>query len=561
QLMNYHEHLPGFALGLEKKVLTKTNYTFTSLIRPNTYTGMMHQLSSFISNPKTLLNYQGSLLQTTGYKESTFYRHDASLTRNIWFFKAGIRSQWENNKTFIPDSSLLAKNSQWFYENELFVTNPDTSAVQYKFFYRTRTDYLPDKDVFQKNNQSMDYGLNFQYIPNTVHQWKADLIFRTLNPNVRQTSVHNSSTAINTRIDYKTRIRQGVIQSGLFYESSGSMERRMEFRYVEVPAGQGLYVWNDYNDNNIQELDEFEISPFPEEAGFIRIFIPGNEFIPTYRSTVNHSVVINPAIIWKEKKGWKKIAGRFYNRLNYRIEKKTQSVANAESMNPFIVDPNDTSLLALNSDIRNSVMFNRTNAIYSLEYTIHQNRSKNLMSNGFEFRERFTNIWRGRVKLNRFVGFDFDVQYGDKSSESEFFLQRNYDLDFQNYQAGVTYQMNRNVRFNLEVGYNQQKNSSEKGGQKADIWNTQLQSRLGFPGQGRMEVRYRISQIHFPFDPNTPVAFEMLQALKNGINHLWHFNWQHNINQYLQLNINYNGRKPPDVSAIHTGTVSLRALF
>ncbi|MFP4289200.1 MAG: hypothetical protein ACLFQS_08060 [Bacteroidales bacterium] len=561
QQMKYQEHLPGFALGLEKKGLTKTNYTFTSLIRPSAYTGMMHQLSSLISNSENLLDYKGSLLQTNGYKESTFYRHDATLARSIWFFKTGVRSQWENNKIFVPDSLVLATNSHWFHETEFFVTNPDTSSVQYKLFYRTRTDYLPDREVFAENNHAGDYGFNFQYIPNTVHQWKVDFVYRTIHSNSELTPNQNSSKAINSRIDYQTRINQGVLHSRLFYESSGSMERQMEFRYVEVPAGQGLYIWNDYNNNSIQELDEFEISPFPEEANFIRVFIPGNEFTPTYRSTVNHSVVLNPAVLWREEKGWRGIAGKFHNRLNYRIEKKVQSLPNAESMNPFAVDPSDTSLVALNSDIRNSVMFNRNNAVYTFEYTVHQNRTKSLMSNGFEFRERFTNIWRGRVNLNRFLGFDFDVQHGAKSSESAFFLQRNFNIDFQNYQAGVTCQMNRNVRFKLEAGYNQQKNSGDYGGQKADIWNTQIQSRLGFPGQGRMEIRYRLSQIHYPFAQNTPVAFEMLQALKNGINHLWHFNWQHNINQYLQLNINYNGRKPPDVAAIHTGTVSLRALF
>ncbi len=320
--VKYHEHLPGFALGLEKKGLTKTNYNFTSLIRPNLYTGLMHQLSSIISNPENLLDYQGSMLKTNGYKESTFYRHDATLARNIWFFKAGVRSQWENNKIFMPDSLLLAKNSHWFHETEFFVSNPDTSSVQYKLFYRTRTDYLPDKETFAEDNHARDYGFNFQYIPNTVHQWKVDFVFRSIDFHTGQPSNQNNGTAINSRIDYQTRIKQGVLQSRLFYESSGSMERQMEFRYVEVPAGQGIYIWNDYNDNNIQELDEFEISPFPEEGSFIRVFIPGNEFIPTYRSTINHSVVLNPAILWREEKGWKNIAGKFYNRLNYRIEKR-----------------------------------------------------------------------------------------------------------------------------------------------------------------------------------------------------------------------------------------------
>ena len=59
----------------------------------------------------------------------------------------------------------------------------------------------------------------------------------------------------------------------------------------------------------------------------------------------------------------------------------------------------------------------------------------------------------------------------------------------------------------------------------------------------------------------TPVAYEMLEGLQPGSNSTWRLLIQKNLTDYLDINLNYQGRKSENSNAIHTGNVQLRAYF
>jgi len=60
---------------------------------------------------------------------------------------------------------------------------------------------------------------------------------------------------------------------------------------------------------------------------------------------------------------------------------------------------------------------------------------------------------------------------------------------------------------------------------------------------------------------NSAVAFQMLEGLQPGTNYTWNLNFQRKITSYLDINLNYLGRKSETSKAIHTGTIQLRASF
>jgi hypothetical protein len=53
----------------------------------------------------------------------------------------------------------------------------------------------------------------------------------------------------------------------------------------------------------------------------------------------------------------------------------------------------------------------------------------------------------------------------------------------------------------------------------------------------------------------------MLEGLQAGKNYTWNLLFNRKLNSFLNLNLNYLGRKSERSKIIHTGNIQLRAVF
>jgi len=60
---------------------------------------------------------------------------------------------------------------------------------------------------------------------------------------------------------------------------------------------------------------------------------------------------------------------------------------------------------------------------------------------------------------------------------------------------------------------------------------------------------------------SSPVGFQMLEGLQPGKNFTWSLLAQKKLTKFLDLNLNYFGRKTETSKTIHTGNVQLKAYF
>ena len=511
----------------------------------------------------TKINYRGVLTQTSGFETTNFFRHKSDISKDINWLRVGFIDEFEQNKFYFDQTDSLLGNSYQFYDWKGYVSNVtgNQNSNQFEIYFRQRSDKLRRANVLSPATTSEHYGISLGIINNAKHKFKTRFEYRKLKiVNDSVTSVLPDETLLG-RVEYSLKALKGFISSSTFYEIGSGQELKKQFAYVQVQAGQGIYAWNDYNDNGVKEINEFEISAFPDQADYIRVFTPTSEYVKTYTNQFNQSLNIRPSAIWQQKKGFRKLLCHFSNQSSLRIDRKTNAESGNTAYNPFITSINESALVALNSSIRNTIFYNRSNPKFGLDYTYKKIDGKSLLTSGFDSRSINQHELRIRWNLNRKFTFISFQEIGSKSNSSDYTTGRNYLLNVLSVKPKFSYQPNTAFRVSILNETTKKENTIDLGGEVAEIIDVGAELRLNKATKGSLTVLVNYIAIKYDGDVNSSLGFEMLNGLKNGSNFTWTVNFQRTLANNLQISLNYLGRKSTSNQAIHSGGIQVRAFF
>lgn len=534
-------------------------YGVNGFVQPDVYQGLKQeytiQSSQFLET-----NIMGSYLRSSGAINSRFYRHKASVKKELSnTFQLGYLDEVEINRFEQGDS--LAFGSYAFYDYQFFIANADSTINRFKLFYRERIDLGLFQNELTQAARALNPGLEVSLIKSTNNQFIFRTNYRklTINPNVASTQ-QPDNTLLN-RVEYRARWLNGGITSNFFYEFGSGLELRREFAYIEVPAGQGIYYWVDYNDNGIKELDEFEIAQFPDQAIYIRVTTPSSSYIKVFSTQVSEVLAINPKSFLTSKSKWIGFINRFNLQTSLRTERKTTLEDVWDNLNPFLITIPDSSLQSINNSMRQSVFFNRINPKFGLEYTYLQLNTKSLLFTGFDERNRVQHEYKLRYNFDNSNTVLVTVEQEQKYNKSDFAPSRTYDLDIVNYGLKWIYQPTTFVRVALNGNYKEKQNDPVLSNDQLYMTEFGIEGKFNKLKKGTINLQVKYININYNGETYSPLAYEMLESLQNGNNMTWTASFQQNFANNLQLTINYSGRKSQDNPTVRIGGVQLRAFF
>lgn len=530
-------------------------YKFEKLDFSNAFSGSRHVVEAQVKLNKFTIRNQGSFLKSEGdYAESQFSRNNLQVKYNFGKNWVGASQRFEDNHETIKSTGQLSLLSQRFSEYGAFIGRGDSTKVFVELGYLGRVNDSLQGGVLERVNRSNSYYLKSQLIKNERRNLSVFVNYRRLQ---FEDDALGSEPSLNSRFLYSDRFFGQLLALTSAYETTSGTIPQQEFTYIEVEPGQGIYTWNDYNNNGIQELQEFEIAPFPDQARYVRVFLPNQVFRKTHQNKFSVSLTFNPAQ-WQNKNGFLKFLSLFYDQISYLSERKIEREGENFDFNPF--NSSDENLLGLNSSFRNSLYFNRGKQDHSVTYTTLFGQSKSLLNVGSQENSNFSHQLQYAHLVQKTWLFNMSLQTISTESESENYETKNFEIDGYKIQPKISYLFNKNASW--DIFYERQQKDNQINAREAlsqDRFGTSFTyaSEKKFTANGEFSL-YRNA---FEGDPLSPVAYTMLEGLQPGQNLTWRLLLQKNLTQYLDVNVNYQGRKSETSKSIHTGSVQLRAFF
>lgn len=542
-----------FSLLNEWKNSAFINYRINYLDEEQHYKGLKNDLDFGLKKGKFNTEGKFSHLNTEGSFENTKF-----IRGNILAERLGEKGSWgiggsmEHNERKFNESQLFDLSS--FSWKEVFVQKKIGDSAQTKLLTKV---YFRDNDSIRNNRlDNMNHILGLmtesQIIKTEKTQLNALVHYRKFFYQNQDLGHSGNQDFVVGNILYNQQLFRNGMRLQAFYELGNGQEAQREFQYIRVTDGQGIYRWTDYNGDGIQQLDEFEVAEYADLAQYIRIYTNTVRYLPSNKNKLQLALFVNPSVIFSSENA-------FLKRWNFNLSLLSQnSFLKGERvlvLNPFEREENQ---ILKNQNFLATAQFNPTeksgwNGNYRFTSSDHLINA-NFSNEESRRNSHFVNLgyW-----FNKNLRADWENSFSQIENASQMFASRNYQLDNFETRPKITYKFTEIMQAELSSSL---KNKMRIDGDE-QLKAFEIMGSLQWEKQ-KTSIRGNFSFINNEFTGQSfsIIGNQMLDGLKPGKNQVWSVFLQQNLNSFMMLNVNYEGRNSGD-RAIHIGSVQVKASF
>lgn len=576
------DHILQTEIGLKNQKNSLISYKFNTRNRGNQVNGWQ-QIGELKHETKRLLLQANAFFLKSDQDtlQSAWQRWQASLAYKTRYFIPTYRWEGDQNAVSVLKNDSVLQSAMHFTGHTFGIKSIDKARIKYDISYNIRQDQAPLEGRLQNYLQAETWTFSTFHESLKKRTLSLTAVYRKAILNEKFAQNNRGGENLQGRLDwggeYKIRRRtkggkaEGqkettpqpstpqpflILNTNLNLTTSTGQELQREYYFIPVPVGQGTHAWRDDNGNEAQELNEFYIALNPDERQYAKIFRPTSNYISAYTQTLNYNL---KWIIPPQKS--KKSVGDFSGLLIWTATRRFTENNILARLLP-LVTLSDTSILAEQSSLRKTVFFNRNSLNYGGELTYLNSKQKQLLTNGFEARQRQELKLSWRNSLSAKWNFQTNGTLAQVVNNSDFLQNRNFEVQSFSLFPELTYQANTTQR--IKFGYQFSQKVGKNVGESAlptQVHQVSLEGQYSKLSRRTITFNGRFLQISYTGEQNTPLAYELLEALRTGSNFTWNMNWQERLQNGLQISFIYEGRKSPNTQLIHIGRAQVGLLF
>jgi hypothetical protein len=556
------DHLINVIAGIVKDPANQINYNLSIREKGSNVNGSQQRITATKTLGRLQITSDAFVLRNSrGDARSAWERLSVNTSYHTKYLIPGYAYAVDKNKVFAAETDSVVGTAMNFSEHKVYLRSSDTATTKFHAEYSIRDDNAPREGRMERSSiaRTANAGLNTR-IRN--QELALAMTYRNLENLMPGQESLNERTVMG-RLDWNAEFLQRHIKSELTFTSATGRELKREFRFIKAyTPGQGTHEYlGDLNNNEIQELDEFVESVNPAKKDYIKIFVPTNEYVRAYTNNLNYRLNITAPRMWISEKGWKGFIARFSNISSWTSDKKITSDDVLDRFVPFRSIA-DEELLSIQQQLRSGFFFNRTNPRYGLDFNIVRGTQKQLLTNGFEIRQNQEERFNSRVNIKRVFNMQTALVHNMRGNQSDFLSNRNYTIESYRAMPELAFQPIDKLRLTGMLSYAQKKNIySAESNERATFSEAGLDARITKVSVRTINANIKYIRIAYVGEINSPLGYEMLEALRPGNNYTWSINWQQRLANGLQITINYEGRKSEQINVIHIGRMQVTALF
>jgi|GEM_PF-2439850 len=479
--------------------------------------------------------------------------------------KIGISGyKYASNKHNFSLNAIEIRNSRLsnFDAHTFYFKSADTSKIKYDIAYTFRSD----EQTLNTDSVLTSYAntLTLSTSKKSRHgRFRFNLNLRELN--ILNGDTYSQENTLNGQGNWYQKFFKNTLVQEVRFSTGTGRELKRDFVFLPVANGTGTHTWRDNNNNDIQELDEFYEAIMPDERNYAKFFVPSNEFVQVYSSNFYHKISLSTPQTWHQQSGLKHFISKWSINNLFNASYRTNSDGLVQKFLPFLVSIPDENLISGVTTLHSTLFFQRNSHKFGFDIQFKKNDRKQLLSGGYEAGGTEALAVNFRYVSTQQLTHQLTLGQSETYRNSDFLSNQNYNINAWFIKPALSFQPGIKWRFSAHYQYKNKNSLTLTDTQEPDLRGDfheiafQIKSNAGKNQQLNFSLNsYRIN---YNGNENSALGYEMLEGLRNGINHTLRCSLVKKLGNGLQLQATYNGRKSQGRQLIHTGNVQVSALF